>query len=168
MTLILMHDRFMACDSISVSGTTRMLNPPGDRKIVRCPDGSLFASGGSRLDGEKLRAWAEAGLDFANPPIFHLGSDYEGEYRWALMRPDGRKYLGNLHMDMHETGTDALGAEGACDFAAGAIDALLHPNNPPRSPRSILMMAMHLVIERNIYVAAPVYVFDLDHPEKDP
>lgn len=172
MSLIILHDRLMICDSITTSGGVRMAPEPGHRKVVRCPDGSLFGTVGDRMAGEALQSWARAGMDFEKPPKLNFSKDYDGDYRWMLMRPDGSKFIGDLHLNMHGIGNDALGETDAVNLALGALDmipiALEATASTFFTKRVFLQHALDVVLKRCIYVAAPVYVFDLDHPELDP
>lgn len=168
MSLIVLHGRYMLCDSITVSGGLLVVPHSGHRKIVRCPDGSLFGAIGGRFDGDALRAWAKAGMDFDKPPKLHPDKDYDGEYRWALMRPDCRKFFGNLYMQMHEVGDACLGEETASDVVWGAIDMAMHTMLGRVPIPTILACAMEVAVKRCLYIAAPIRIFDLDHPELDP
>lgn len=47
MTMIMMHDRYMACDSRVISGSFVMTDTAVQRKITRAPDGSLVGCMGS-------------------------------------------------------------------------------------------------------------------------
>lgn len=170
MSIIVFYDRFVICDSITAAGNVRVTSHAGYRKVVRCPDGSLFGTVGDRMAGEALQSWAQQGLDFENPPKLFPSKDYDGAYRWALMRPDGRKFFGDMYMQMHEVGDDVLGEEQATDVAIGALGMIpaLQRSLQLSSPQHLLSCAMHVVVERCMCVAAPIYIFDLDHPELDP
>lgn len=172
MSIIVLYDHFVICDSVTVSGGVRMAPPPRHRKVVRCPDGSLFGSVGDRMAGEALQSWAVKGMDFEQLPKLNLPKDYDGGYRWALMRPDGSKFLGDLFMEMHGVGNDALGETDATNVALGALDMIpiaLQASDPALFTRRLFVQhAMSVVAKRCLFVAPPMYIFDLDHPELDP
>lgn len=169
MTLILAHKRFMACDSIQVAGGLRTSSPPGHRKIVRCPDGSLFGSCGTRFNSDALRLWAVSGMDFGNPPKLYRQEGDNTGYYWMWMGVSGRVCLGDYDMAYHEVGDPAvIGESDAEVFARGALDGIRHPNNPRQSALALVQMVMHLATDRCVFTEPPVHIFDLDHPERDP
>lgn len=168
-TLIIAHDRFMACDSIQHSDGLNIPSAQGFRKIVRLRDGGLFGSAGGRLNSDMLRNWALAGMDFEKPPkLLRKAGDDEGYY-WMWMRPDGRVFFGDYDLAYHETHTtDILGEGNACVYVRGVLDALAYACNPPLPASVLITRAMNLAANRCIWAKEPVYVFKLDHPELDP
>lgn len=173
MTLILAYNRFMACDSIQSSDGMNVPSYSGYRKVVRLDDGSLFGVGGSRLNADALRDWAKSGLDVDKPPkLYRKEGDSDGYY-WIWLDLAGRVFVGDYDLLFHRTGDPEIIGEGnASVYARGVLDTLLHPLSFTRhrgaDTRTIVQRTMDQVTDRCIFTAAPVHIFDLDHPELDP
>lgn len=169
MTLILAYNRFMACDSIQSGDGMNVPSYSGYRKVVRLDDGSLFGVGGSRLNADALRDWAKSGMDVDKPPkLYRKEGDSDGYY-WIRLDLEGRVFVGDYDLLFHRTGSPEIIGEGnASVYARGVLDTLLCPRQVAWHPRMVVQRVMDQVTDRCIFTAAPVHIFDLDHPELDP
>lgn len=86
-------------------------------KIIRLPDGSLFACAGSQTQGMKLKTWAQGGFDPEKRPRFGPKAEVEA----LLIKPDGTiwYYDGSAIPDKLEDKFYAIGSGGA--YALGAM-----------------------------------------------
>lgn len=124
MTTLAYRDNILAAD-------TQMTWADGSRrkvkKIVRLPDGSLFAGAGDAPAILKLKKWAEAGFPNKPKPRFSEATELD----CILVKPDGTAWLIDRCVSPEQIDDDfvAIGsgggyATGAMAMGASAIEAV--------------------------------------------